>query len=100
MKQQNEISGTPGGGMVFAGPRGVGVYRATAIASGLTMYAKCGMLPNRAYTPRAMMRAAAEITGQQFKARDYVGAAAALRAWAHAQSAIVHADNAAREVAP
>jgi hypothetical protein len=28
-----------------------------------------------------MMRIAAEITGQRFKARDYVGAAAALRAW-------------------
>jgi hypothetical protein len=36
---------------------------------------------NRAYTPTAMMKRAAQITGKTFKARDYVGAADALKAW-------------------
>lgn len=66
---------------------GVQVYRAAAIASGLRLYAKSGMKPNRAWTPTAMLRAASEITGQKFKPRDYLGAADALSAWAQATAA-------------
>lgn len=65
----------------FVGRGAVEVYRAAAIASGLRLYAKTGMRPNRAYTPSAMMRAARGITGRTFKARDYEGAASALSAW-------------------
>lgn len=65
------------GGQSFTGSD-VQIFRAAAIASALRLYADTGMRVNRAYTPRAMMTAAAEITGRKFKARDYAGAAAAL----------------------
>ena len=79
------------GGMSFVGPNAVEVYAATVIAGGLRMYARCGMIPNRGYTPTAMMRRAAQITGRKFKARDYLGAADALKEWATAQAAAIHA---------
>lgn len=80
---------TNAGGTMFAGPQAVNVFRATAIASALRFYAKTGMKMNRAYTPKAMMAAASQITGQTFKARDYAAAAEALRAWATAQAAAI-----------
>lgn len=70
----------------FSGRGAVDVYRALVIASGLELYAKTGMKPNRAYTPSAMMKAAREFTGKTLKARDYVGAAKALREWADSQA--------------
>lgn len=54
-------------------------YRVVVIVQALELYARTGMRVNRAYTPSAMMRAAAEITGRHFRARDYLGAARALR---------------------
>lgn len=63
----------------------VGIFRAIVIAQGLRLYARTGMRPNRFYTPSAMMKAARDITGQTFKARDYHGAADALSAWADAR---------------
>ena len=74
-------------GTSFVGPDAVAFYRATVIAGGLRLYAKTGMQPNRAYTPRAMMRVASEITGKKFKARDYIGAADALKVWADTMKA-------------
>jgi hypothetical protein len=53
------------------GGTGVDVFRAAVIASGLSLYAKTGMRPNRAYTPTAMIRAAGEMTGRKYKAREY-----------------------------
>lgn len=70
------------GGTMFEGKGAVAVYRAITIASALTFYAKTGMKVNCAYTPSAMMRAAAGITGRTFKARAYDEAAQALRDWA------------------
>jgi len=63
----------------FNGPEAVSVYAMTVLASGLRLYAKTGMQPNRAYTPKAMMSAAERYTGRKFKARDYEGAAQALK---------------------
>ncbi len=63
----------------------VSVYRAMVVASALRLYAKTGMKANRAYTPKAMLATASQITGKTFRARDYVGAADALKAWAEAQ---------------
>jgi len=83
----NSITATAAGGTVFAGAKAVDVYRATALSHGLRLYAKSGMLPNRAWTPRLMMNAATQITGTKFKARDYEGAATALKAWADATAA-------------
>ena len=66
------------GGTSFTGEH-VNAYVCTALASGLRLYAKTGMKPNRAWTPKAMMAKAAELTGKKFGARDYEGAAAALK---------------------
>lgn len=60
----------------------VNVYAAIVVAKGLEVYEKTGMKVNRAYTPKNMMTMAAKVTGKKFKARDYLGAAAALREWA------------------
>jgi len=67
--------------MVFSGQAGVATYQAIALKSGLRLYAKTGMKPNRAWSPSAMMKTAATITGKKFKARDYQGAIAALEEW-------------------
>lgn len=58
------------------------LYRALAIASGLRLYARTGLRPNKAWTPTAMMRVAREITGCTFPARAYEAAADALSRWA------------------
>lgn len=70
------------GGTMFSGPGAVNIFRARVIASGLRLYAKTGMKPNRAYTPTNMLRAASEMTGQKFKRGQYEEAAAALTALA------------------
>jgi len=79
------------GGQSFTGSD-VNIFRAIAIASALRFYAKTGMKVNRAYTPRNMLNAAAEMTGRKFKARDYIGAADALEALADAAKAAPRAD--------
>ena len=91
---QNHIEASPGGGTSFVGPDAVKVYQATVIGSALRLYAKCGLKVNRAYTPSAMMKVATALTGKTFKARDYLGAADALKAWAEAQALAIHAHNA------
>lgn len=83
----NSIQTHSNGAVSVTGPIAVSIYRATVIASALRMYARTGMQANRAYTPAAMMRAAKEITGKKLKARDYIGAADALKAWADQQAA-------------
>lgn len=67
-----------GDARTFAGEGAVNVFAMAVIASGLRLYAKTGMLPNRAYTPTKMMAAAERYLGQTFKKRDYLGAAEAL----------------------
>ena len=94
---QNKIEAHEGGGMSFVGPKAVNTYRATVVASALRLYARTGMKANRAYTPANMMRVAQEIIGQKFKARDYLGAADALKAWATAQALLINVANAAEE---
>lgn len=54
------------------------IFRAIAISRGLKFYHKTGMKPNTLWTPRAMMKAASQITGRTFRPRDYLGAAAAI----------------------
>lgn len=70
------------GGTTFAGRDAVSVFRAYTLATSLSMYAKTGLRPTRHVGPRDMMRLATEITGRKFKARDYEGAAAAVKEWA------------------
>lgn len=65
------------------------VFRARVIAGGLKLYAKTGIMPNRAYTPTNMMRAAREILpGMKFKARDYLKAAQELDDFADSLASI------------
>ena len=58
------------------------IFQAIALARALETYARTGIKVNRAYTPTNMIRTAKRITGKDFKARDYAGAAKALRLWA------------------
>jgi hypothetical protein len=57
----------------------VNSYVQLVIAKALDIYADTGMKVNRQYTPAKMMAMATKITGKKFKARDYKGAAKALR---------------------
>ncbi len=68
-------------GTTFAGPDAVALYRATALWSGLGMYLKCKMQPNRAWTPTAMLKAASGITGKTYKRGQYQQARDDLKIW-------------------
>lgn len=69
-----------GNAQSFVGREAVNVFGMAVLASSLRLYAKTGIRPNRAYTPKRMMQAAEAYLGQKFKARDYLGAADALTA--------------------
>lgn len=81
---QQGIVSTEGGGFVASGPVAVSIVRAMIIRRALLFYAKTKMQVNRAYTPKAMLDAAAGITGLKFKRGQYVVAADALKLWADA----------------
>jgi hypothetical protein len=66
--------------IIFDDSEGVARYRAIVIAKALKLYSDTGFKANRAYTPRRMMNAATEITGQKFKPRQYMDAHDALMA--------------------
>ena len=72
------------GATVFTGG-GVEVFRAKALASGLRLYARTRLKPNRMWSPSAMVQTAAQITGKKLKAKGYAGAADALDEWADEQ---------------
>lgn len=76
----------------FTGPGAVDVFVMAALATGLRLYAKTGIKPNRAWTPKAMMAAAERHTGQKFRSRDYEGAAAALSAKVQSEKARIAAE--------
>ena len=65
----------------------VNVFAALTVAKALDLYAKTGMRVNRAYTPTNMIAMAKRVTGKKLAARDYTGAATALREWAATQNA-------------
>ena len=74
----------------FEGRGAVEVFRAAALASGLRLYAKTGMKPNRAWTPTAMSRAAFEVLGDHAKGvsrRDYNRLADLLSQWVEREKA-------------
>ena len=72
--------------MQFTGPAAVNVFACKVLASGLRLYAKTGMQPNRAYTPTKMLKAAETYTGQKFKRGEYEKAAQALTELADASA--------------
>jgi hypothetical protein len=61
-----------------ATPQGPSRFQVIAIRGALKLYDQHKMKVNAAYTPTAMMRTAAHLTGKKFKPRDYKGAIAAL----------------------
>lgn len=67
-----------GGSTVFSGRQAIEVFRCTALASGLRMYDRHKMIPNRAYTPKRMLSTASAITGKGYKRGEYERAAADL----------------------
>ena len=73
--------------ITFQGPDAVSVYAIRVLASGLALYAKTGMIPNRAYTPTKMLSRASEYTGVRYKRGQYLEAAEALIALAKAKAA-------------
>lgn len=75
------------GGTVFVGPDATAFFRAATIASGLRLYAKTGMRPNRLWTPSAMLKAATGITGKPYKRGQYEKAAADVTLWADTMKA-------------
>jgi hypothetical protein len=78
---KNEITYNDKGDAVsFNGPEAVNVFAMAVLASGLRLYARTGMKPNRAYTPTAMLRAAGIHLGRTFKRGAYLEAADALTA--------------------
>ncbi len=84
----DEITYRPNGdAATFSGPSAVAVFQMAVLASGLRLYAKTGMRPNRAYTPKAMLETAGALLGwdavtirRAIKARDYLGTADVLTA--------------------
>ena len=55
----------------FAGKAAVDTYRMVALISGLKLYAKTKMKPNRAWTPTAMMALATHFTGNKYRRGQY-----------------------------
>lgn len=81
------------GGTVFAGPDAVKLYQATALASGLRLYAKTGMKPNRAWSPSNMLKAATGITGKPYKRGQYEQAANDLKIWSDTMASALPVSN-------
>ena len=64
-------------------PNHIAAYKLQVLATGLTLYAKTGIRPNRHLTATKMVQLATQATGQKF-GRNYLAAAAACRAQAQA----------------
>src|SRR4051812_28662227 len=84
----SQISVSPGG-TCFEGRDGVALFRAIALRSGLRLYAKTGMRPNRMWTPTAMLQAATGYTGQKYRRGQHEKAAADLTLWIDAMRAAI-----------
>lgn len=72
------------GGTMFTG-KGIQVYRARVLASGLLMF-KRGMKPTRGWTQKLALAQAGEILGRTFKRSQVEEAAQALREYADENS--------------
>lgn len=71
---------------VYDTPQKIAVFRAITIRRALLIYDKTKSQVNTAYTPRNMLLAATQITGQKFQRGQYKQAAAALDEWIRKQS--------------
>lgn len=89
---QNEISFHGNGGAIYAGPKGVNVFRLRVLAGAIRLYAKCGVIPTRGVTISKMMKQAEADTGKKFKRGAYIEAAEALDLVMRQQAAEVAAE--------
>lgn len=87
MTEESYIGVSDGKATSFVGPDAVRFFQATSLMVALKMYAKIKMIPNRAYTPTNMLRAASTITGKQYKRGDYIKAADDIKIWTNEMSA-------------
>ena len=71
----------------FSGPEAVNVFSMAVLSASLRLYAKAKILPTRGVTAKLLMSSAVRMTGQKFKARDYLGAAEALSAKVQSEKA-------------
>jgi hypothetical protein len=69
--------------MIITGP-GIKLYQAIVLRKGIELYAKTGLRPNTAWTPKNMLNAASAITGKTYKRGQYAQAIADLTTWIEA----------------
>lgn len=69
-------------GTVFVGSD-VDIFAACTLASGLRLYAKTKMQPNRNWTPTKMLKNATKYTGNKYKRGEYEKAADEVQAFAN-----------------
>ena len=58
----------------FTGPEEVSRFVLVTLKSGLKLYAKTGIKPNRAWTPTRMLAKATEFTGVKYRRGEYMKA--------------------------
>ena len=68
--------------VTFSGELGIKFYTAVTLASGLRLYARAKIKPNRNWTPTNMIMKANEITGHTYRRGQYEAAADGLIEWA------------------
>lgn len=71
----------------FTGQQGVNTFVAISLRSGIKLYAKTGIKPNRMWTATNMLAKASEITGVKFKRGQFDQAVAELTKWIDANGA-------------
>jgi hypothetical protein len=62
---------------LFAGDKSISIFQLKVLEQALYAWGHHKLRFGRAYTPKSMMQLAAQMTGKQFKPRDYLGAAEA-----------------------
>lgn len=73
----------------FVGPDAVALFRAATIASGLEMYGKHRIQPNRNWTPKNMLAAATGITKKTYKRGEYLKASEDVKLWVKKMKAAI-----------
>lgn len=68
------------------GPDAVALFRATALWSGLRLYHKARIKPNRAWTPTVMLKMATDITHKPYKRGEYLKASEDVKVWMDAMA--------------
>lgn len=85
--QDSEVCLHPGGGVTFAGPDAVNLYRAMTLKAALSLYVKTKIVPTRGVTGPDMLRMATEYTGHKYKRGAYEEAAKDVADWVQTMKA-------------